>query len=72
MSETHVSIPLAGVDLLSFLGPRDRHLRQLEDAFDGRMVIRGDSLHLSGDGANAEVGVNVLFEVPDVVRHRQQ
>jgi phosphate starvation-inducible PhoH-like protein len=51
MSETHVSIPLAGVDLLSFLGPRDRHLRQLEDAFDGRLVIRGDALHLSGDEA---------------------
>ena len=34
MSQTRVSIPLSGVDLLSFLGPRDQYLRRLEDAFD--------------------------------------
>jgi phosphate starvation-inducible PhoH-like protein len=49
MSQTRVSIPLSGVDLLSFLGPRDQHLRRLEDAFDGRLVIRGDALHLIGE-----------------------
>jgi phosphate starvation-inducible PhoH-like protein len=48
MNDVQVSIPLSGVDLLAFLGPRDQHLRRLEDAFDGRLVIRGDALHLSG------------------------
>ncbi len=51
MSQTRVSIPLSGVDLLSFLGPRDQHLRRLEDAFQGRLVIRGDALHLVGEEA---------------------
>jgi phosphate starvation-inducible PhoH-like protein len=48
MNDVQVSIPLSGVDLLAFLGPRDQHLRLLEDAFEGRLVIRGDALHLSG------------------------
>ena len=52
MSQTRVSIPLSGVDLLSFLGPRDQHLRRLEDAFKGRLVIRGDALHLIGEEAD--------------------
>jgi phosphate starvation-inducible PhoH-like protein len=50
MNDVQVSIPLSGVDLLAFLGPRDQHLRRLEDAFEGRLVIRGDALHLSGPG----------------------
>ena len=48
MNERRTSISLAGVDLLSFLGPQDAHLRRLEDAFSGRLVIRGDAIELVG------------------------
>lgn len=53
MNRTRASIPLSGVDLLAFLGPRDQHLRRLEDSFDGRIIIRGDAIHL--DGKESEV-----------------
>jgi phosphate starvation-inducible PhoH-like protein len=65
MSQTRVSIPLSGVDLLSFLGPRDHHLRRLEDAFDGRLVIRGDALHLIGEEVavrQMEAGLERMLE----------
>jgi len=65
MSQTRISIPLSGVDLLSFLGPRDHHLRRLEDAFDGRLVIRGDALHLIGEEVavrQMEAGLERMLE----------
>jgi len=54
MSERQTSISLAGIDLLSFLGPQDAHLRRLEDAFSGQLVIRGDALVLRGEAAEVE------------------
>ena len=68
MSQTRVSIPLSGVDLLSFLGPRDEHLRRLEDAFDGQLVIRGDALHLSGDAGEVQRMEARLERILDWVR----
>jgi phosphate starvation-inducible PhoH-like protein len=53
MAELRQSVSLAGIDLLTFLGPQDAHLRRLEDAFGGHLVIRGDELVLHG--AQAEV-----------------
>ena len=54
MNERRTSISLAGIDLLSFLGPQDGHLRRLEDAFDGRLVIRGNELFLEGPAAEVD------------------
>ena len=68
MSQTRVSIPLSGVDLLSFLGPRDQHLRRLEDAFQGRLVIRGDALHLIGEEADVRRMKAGLDRMVDWVR----
>lgn len=68
MSETRVSIPLSGVDLLTFLGPRDQHLRRLEDSFSGRLVIRGDAVHLSGEAAEVRLMEARLERVVDWVR----
>ncbi|RKZ11502.1 hypothetical protein DRQ53_02755 [bacterium] len=68
MSETRASIPLSGVDLLSFLGPRDRHLRRLEDAFSGRLIIRADAVHLSGEEAEVRRMEAALSRVLDWVR----
>ena len=60
MSEHQTSISLAGIDLLSFLGPQDSHLRRLEDAFPGQLVIRGDELVLRGEEADVERIGNAL------------
>src|SRR6056297_1446387 len=60
MSEHQTSISLAGIDLLSFLGPQDSHLRRLEDAFPGQLVLRGDELVLRGDEADVERIGNAL------------
>jgi phosphate starvation-inducible protein PhoH and related proteins len=54
MNERRTSISLAGIDLLSFLGPQDAHLRRLEDAFPGRLVIRGDEIELVGAPVEVE------------------
>ena len=54
MDEKRSSISLAGVDLLAFLGPQDANLRRLEDAFPGRLVIRGDEVVLRGRPQDVE------------------
>ncbi len=54
MNPTQRSFSLAGIDLVSFLGPQDSHLRRLEDAFAGQVVIRGDELVLRGEVGEVE------------------
>lgn len=65
MAETERSISLDGVDLLAFLGHRDAHLRRLEEAFAGHLVVRGDELRLFGpedEVARMEAVVAELLE----------
>ena len=68
MNERQTSISLAGIDLLSFLGPQDSHLRRLEDSFSGQLVIRGDELVLRGEASEVERLEGALRRMVDWAR----
>lgn len=43
------TIPLKGVDQLILLGSHDEHLHLIEKAFPASVVVRGESIYLSGE-----------------------
>ena len=54
MADVRHSISLRGIELIDFVGSQDSLLRRMEDAFSGRLVIRGDELVLEGSSAEVE------------------
>jgi len=51
---TEKKIPLAGVDVVQFLGFNDANLQMIEDRFDAHLTVRGD--HLTIRGSQFEIG----------------
>lgn len=49
MTEKRISIK--GTDQLLLLGSGDVHLRRIENAFNAKIVVRGDEIYLNGDDA---------------------
>ncbi len=47
-------ISLKGVDQLHLLGSQDEYLHLIEDAFDSKVVVRGDEIFLSGEAKDVE------------------
>jgi phosphate starvation-inducible PhoH-like protein len=55
------SISLSGVDQLEFFGSHDENLHLIEEAFSSKIVVRGDTIALSGDSADVAI-LEKLFE----------
>lgn len=68
MAEMRRTISLEGIELLDFVGSQDANLRRLEDAFRGRLVIRGDELTLEGPSDEVERMTRVVESILAWVR----
>ena len=64
-------LDLEGIEQLNLLGPRDANLRLLEENFDGKLVVRGDRLIISGGGDLALSMRDVLADLVERVREGQ-
>ncbi len=61
MAEKKISI--RGVDQPTFLGVQDHHIRLIESAFEGRLVVRGDELTMIGSAEQIPFMEKVITEI---------
>ncbi len=64
-------VSVEGLELLNLTGPQDANLRFLENRFGGALVVRGDSLVISGDRDGSAVVLKVLSDLVERVRQGQ-
>ncbi|MBR2521921.1 MAG: PhoH family protein [Coriobacteriales bacterium] len=60
-SKVAVSVP-AGFDMASLVGPQDRYLRKIEECFDASIVVRGNTITLSGDPIEMQILSSLLSD----------
>jgi len=56
-------ISLRGVDQLQLLGSHDEHLHLIEEAFDSKIVVRGDEVVVSGEDNNLDTLERLFTEL---------
>jgi phosphate starvation-inducible PhoH-like protein len=61
-------ISIADVDALNLLGVGDKHLKIIEEDFDGRVVVRGDRILLSGARARVEELATVFLDLMELAQ----
>lgn len=71
LSKDESLVDVEGIDLLELTGPHDCNLRFLEGKFGGSLVVRGDHILISGGGDRAADVRNVLLDLVQRVRQKQ-
>jgi phosphate starvation-inducible PhoH-like protein len=61
-------ISIADVDALNLLGVGDKHLKIIEEDFDGQVVVRGDRILLSGARARVEELATVFLDLMELAQ----
>lgn len=64
-------VPVDGIELLSLTGPQDCNLRFLEGQFGGSLVVRGESILISGEKEGVAQVEKVLLDLVERVRGGQ-
>ena len=62
------TLSLADVDALNLLGVGDRHLKILEEDFDGRITVRGDKVVLTGPRPRVDEMAAVLLDLIELAK----
>jgi len=69
LSKEHQEVlSIADVDALNLLGVGDKHLRILEEDFDGRITVRGDKVVLAGPRAKVDELAAVFLELIELAK----
>lgn len=71
-SMTKKSIAMKEVDPLLLLGYNDMYLRMIEEQFDVKIVVRGDTIFLEGDTEEVENVENVFSELIFLLHRNKQ
>ena len=62
-----VRVDLGRIDHLSLLGPNDANLRDLEERFDGTLVVRGQTMIINGPPDQLAIVQDVVSELVERV-----
>ena len=64
------TIELKGVDLQSLLGAGDMHLRLIESTFPGKIIVRGNNIHLDGVDKDINIVHDVIHEMMQTLNRK--
>jgi phosphate starvation-inducible PhoH-like protein len=64
------TIELKGVDLQSLLGAGDVHLRLIESTFPGKIIVRGNNIHLDGVDKDINIVHDVIHEMMQTLNRK--
>jgi len=72
MDKAEISIPWAtGPNQIELFGANDEYIRLLEDSFGVSILLRADSIRISGDEAGVESSNEVLLSIIDRIKKGQ-
>jgi phosphate starvation-inducible PhoH-like protein len=57
-------------DVRTLFGLRDKNLRRLRDACHLEVVLRGEELHLHGDQAQVDLGIEIVSELRSIIEQK--
>ncbi|MCP4544862.1 MAG: PhoH family protein [bacterium] len=63
VKEHQETLSIADVDALNLLGVSDKHVRILEEDFEGRITVRGDKVILTGSRPKVEEMASVILDL---------
>jgi len=64
------TIELKGVDLQSLLGAGDVHLRLIESTFPGKIIVRGNNIHLDGVDKDINIVHDIIHEMMQTLNRK--
>jgi len=64
------TIELKGVDLQSLLGAGDVHLKLIESTFPGKIIVRGNNIHLDGVDKDINIVHDVIHEMMQTLNRK--
>src|SRR6476469_3247964 len=67
----HTVVVPNSINMVALLGPRDEHLKMMEQAFEADIHVRGNQVTLRGEPAEVALAERALDELVTIIRTGQ-